>query len=99
MRCLFLENRTLSELILEERTVLRDRFEHFQNMERIGFVTFHQSFAYEDFMEGIKPIVTDGNVQYEVEDGVFKRICQQAKSAWEAAKLENKYPEKYIFYY
>jgi 5-methylcytosine-specific restriction endonuclease McrBC GTP-binding regulatory subunit McrB len=92
-----LENRSLSELVLEERTALRDRFENFQNMERIGFVTFHQSFAYEDFMEGIKPIVTNGNVQYEVEDGIFKRLCQQAAAAWETAKSEGKPAEKYIF--
>ena len=92
-----LENRSLAELILEERQELRDRFENFQNMGRIGFVTFHQSFAYEDFLEGIKPIVTDGNVQYEVEDGVFKRLCQQAEQAWEAAKSKKKQAAKYVF--
>ncbi len=44
------------------------------------FVTFHQSFAYEEFVEGLRPKVNeDGEVTYEVEDGVFKRICERAK--------------------
>ncbi|NBD35763.1 MAG: AAA domain-containing protein [Chloroflexi bacterium] len=44
------------------------------------FVTFHQSFAYEEFVEGLRPRVNqDGGVSYEVQDGVFKRICKRAK--------------------
>lgn len=92
-----IENRSLAELILEDRRMLRDRFENFQHMGRIGFVTFHQSFAYEDFLEGIKPIVTDGNVQYEVEDGIFKRICLKATATWELAKTKGIPPEKFVF--
>lgn len=44
------------------------------------FVTFHQSFAYEEFVEGLRPQVNqDGEIGYEVQDGVFKRICKRAK--------------------
>ena len=92
-----IENRTLSELILEEREVLRNRFEDWQQAGRISFVTFHQSFAYEDFMEGIKPVVIDGNVQYEVEDGIFKRICLAAEKAWKKSKKEKNTPPKFVF--
>lgn len=46
---------------------------------QIGFVTFHQSMDYEDFIEGIKPETADGNVTYNVEDGIFKIIANKAK--------------------
>jgi len=46
----------------------------------LRFVTFHQSFAYEEFVEGIKPITNElGEVSYKVVDGVFKQICRQAE--------------------
>ncbi len=43
-----------------------------------AFVTFHQSFAYEDFVEGLKPEARDGQLSYNVKPGVFKRICARA---------------------
>tara|TARA_R110000751_G_scaffold161355_3_gene267018 strand:- start:1754 stop:4567 length:2814 start_codon:yes stop_codon:yes gene_type:complete len=52
------------------------------------FVTFHQSFSYEDFVEGIKPKMEeqDTEVSYEIADGVFKKLALKAK-----ADPENKY--------
>ena len=47
---------------------------------QIVFTTFHQSLSYEDFIEGIKPETIDGNVTYEVKDGIFKSICKNAFS-------------------
>lgn len=45
------------------------------------FVTFHQSFAYEEFVEGLKPKTdTEGQISYEILAGVFKRICRQARA-------------------
>ena len=53
----------------------------------LKFVTFHQSFAYEEFVEGTKPITNEsGDVSYKVVDGVFKQICKQAE-----LDSENKY--------
>lgn len=46
------------------------------------FVTFHQSFSYEDFVEGIKPILdenSESDIKFKVEDGVFKRLCDKAR--------------------
>ena len=52
------------------------------------FVTFHQSFSYEDFIEGIKPNLDEeeSNVSYRIEDGIFKKMCLKAD-----ADRENRY--------
>ena len=49
--------------------------------KRFVFTTFHQAFSYEDFVEGIKPVMgnTRGEVQYRIEPGVFLKICEEAK--------------------
>lgn len=47
------------------------------------FVTFHQSFAYEEFIEGLKPAIDDdGILNYVVRPGVFKDIAARAEAAW-----------------
>jgi len=48
---------------------------------RYEFVQFHPSFTYEDFIEGIKPkgVTENGNIKFELVDGVFKRFCKRAK--------------------
>lgn len=50
--------------------------------ERYEFVQFHPSFTYEDFIEGIKPkgVTENGNIKFELVDGVFKRFCKKAKA-------------------
>ncbi len=61
-----------------------------KDIQRYVFTTFHQSYSYEDFIEGIKPIMVDGevdgNVAYHIEDGVFKQLCKKA-----ALDPENRY--------
>lgn len=50
------------------------------------FVTFHQSFAYEEFIEGLKPIASEAEeagISYEVRAGVFRQICARAEAAWQ----------------
>ena len=51
-------------------------------VERFEFVTFHQAYSYEDFVEGIRPVQEEEaeDVKYEIVPGVFKRICQKAKA-------------------
>ena len=47
-------------------------------VHRYKFTTFHQSFSYEDFVEGIKPQSDGGQLSYEVRDGIFKQACLEA---------------------
>lgn len=44
----------------------------------VAFTTFHQSLDYEDFVEGLKPVIENGHVTYNVEPGIFKKICEKA---------------------
>ena len=49
-------------------------------LERFSFVSFHQAYGYEEFVEGIRPHIADnGQMSYRVESGAFLRLCQQAK--------------------
>ncbi len=53
-------------------------------VRRHSFVTFHQSFGYEEFVEGLRPVLSDddeGSVRYHIKDGVFKDICERARRA------------------
>ena len=63
------------------REELKDRYKALQNDGRIGFVTFHQSMDYEDFVEGLKPEVNDADssaISFKVVPGLFKEICSNA---------------------
>lgn len=49
--------------------------------KRYEFVTFHQSLSYEDFVEGIRPVLSGtAGITYELHKGVFKRICERASA-------------------
>lgn len=51
------------------------------NLGLIDFVTFHQSFSYEEFIEGIKPDINEeGGLSYSLSSGIFRRIADRAKS-------------------
>jgi len=61
------------------REEINKEYEELVEAGQIVFTTFHQSLSYEDFIEGIKPEITEGgNIKYEVKDGIFKQLCSRA---------------------
>ena len=65
----------------KNRQIVKDEFNRLKKLGYIHFTTFHQSIAYEDFIEGIKPLSPDkekSSLKYEVVDGLFKKICKDA---------------------
>ncbi len=70
-------------IVPETHEEIMARYDELRSEGRIGFTTFHQSMDYEDFVEGIKPVHEGGSIRYEIEDGIFKRLCTSAKVASE----------------
>ena len=65
---------------LSDRAELMKRYKELVDKEQIFFTTFHQSMDYEEFVEGIKPKTINGNITYELEDGIFKEACKSAEN-------------------
>ena len=79
-----IENKKLAEVATEDYDGVLARYNEYKKNGRIAFTTFHQSYGYEEFIEGIKPVVTsdeDGDgksdIQYAVTSGIFKSFCEK----------------------
>ena len=76
---------TLDTLKEIDHTKIMERYHELEQEGRIGFTTFHQSYGYEDFMEGIRPVLDkekpekSGNLEYTIKPGVFKAFCEKAE--------------------
>ena len=68
--------------ISENRNDLKNKFDEYIRSRQIKFITFHQSYGYEEFVEGIKPIFDgeneDGDITYEISKGIFYQCCENA---------------------
>lgn len=64
---------------VEKYDTLKNKFDELKQQGQIEFVTFHQSYSYEEFVEGIKPDLESNELKYKREDGIFKKICNSAK--------------------
>ena len=67
---------------LKDYDAVMTRYNELKKAGRIAFTTFHQSYGYEEFIEGIKPIIDENkqDIGYTIESGVFKEFCENAKS-------------------
>jgi 5-methylcytosine-specific restriction protein B len=61
------------------REAQKRRFDELSEAGQIRFVTFHQSFSYEDFVEGLRASSENGSILYSVEPGIFKSLCRDAE--------------------
>ena len=60
------------------------------NEDQIGFVQFHPSYDYTDFIEGLRPVSNgDGAIEFKLQDGIFKKFCQRAKEAQKTGGQDN----------
>lgn len=60
------------------------------NEDQIGFVQFHPSYDYTDFVEGLRPVSNgDGAINFKLQDGIFKQFCQKAKEAQKTGGQDN----------
>ena len=78
------ENRDVSEVERddrEDRAAVKGRFDELRTAGRIAMATFHQNTTYEEFIEGIRPVLgaAAGDVRYELSRGVFRRIADSKR--------------------
>jgi 5-methylcytosine-specific restriction protein B len=72
----------------ENRTALKARFDEFAACGDVRFVTFHQSFSYEDFVEGLRADSgEDGQLRYSIVPGIFKTMCEPVRSTFRAFEI------------
>lgn len=64
-------------------------YDRLKEEKRVMFTTFHQSMDYEDWLEGLRPVLEDDQVRYKIEPGIFKRLCTEAERPLSAKKDVN----------
>lgn len=77
-----IENKSIGEVRLEGYEDVFERYNTYKKQGQVGFITFHQSYGYEEFIEGIKPVLNEDqgeNITYKVESGMFKEFCENAQ--------------------
>lgn len=79
-----IESKSVDDIKLENHSNVLRRYNEYKEQGLIAFTTFHQSYGYEEFIEGIKPVVSDATdsatVEYEIADGIFKSFCESSST-------------------
>lgn len=88
-----IENRVLTkeELTPENRKILKDKFDEYKRTGQIEFVTFHQSYGYEEFVEGIKAKTSEKGIEYIIEDGIFKKLSNKSNIKYYLSAFDGKH--------
>ena len=77
-----------------DREVLEERFFKLVGDKRITFLTFHPSYTYEDFVQGIRPVLEEsGGVAYDMKDGPFKKLAEAAQTDYVPKSAHYNLPE------
>ena len=71
------------------RKELMSVYDRLKEEKRVMFTTFHQSMDYEDWLEGLRPVLENDQVTYKIESGIFKRLCTEAERPLSAKKDVN----------
>ena len=77
------ESKTLEDIVAEPYYEVFKRFNEYKEQGVVGFTTFHQSFGYEEFIEGIKPVMDNesedesNDITYDIVPGIFKEFCEK----------------------
>jgi 5-methylcytosine-specific restriction protein B len=80
----------------KDRSTLKKRFDELSDAGDVRFVTFHQSFSYEDFVEGLRAETDgDGQLRYSVVPGVFKSMCSHPSGGQSPFKIGDRYGTGY----
>lgn len=75
------DDRAVVEVEADERKCVKARFDELRGAGQVAMATFHQNYAYEDFIEGIRPVVEeegDDGVAFELRHGVFRVLADRA---------------------
>ena len=84
----FLAKQIAAEMILGHDYDENDRTQKYIMDAQCGFVQFHPSYDYTDFVEGLRPVSKNGQIGFKRIDGVFKEFCRRAREDYE---------KKYVF--
>ena len=90
------EREAVKDVEREDRKEVKRRFEELRKSGQVDMVTFHQNYAYEDFVEGIRPVVegdgkedADGGLKYKLRPGVFRVLAEKANDSWDVKEVLN----------
>lgn len=73
------DNKPLDEIQGWKYEAVMERYDDLKKEGRVAFTTFHQSYGYEEFIEGIRPVLDEEkDIGYTIEDGIFKKFCKTA---------------------
>jgi len=80
-----IEDKPLASVTAESYSNVLDRYNNYKEAGYVDFTTFHQSYGYEEFIEGIKPELNSNEddsdetrISYKIADGIFKEFCTRA---------------------